>query len=97
MKTTLVLPDDLLQEAKTLAVRRKTTLKALIEAALRREIRPSTEPENPDPARFEVGPFGILRLRKASGDPNPTVAQVQAVQAALEHEELQRITDPLRR
>ncbi len=97
MKTTLVLPDDLLLEAKTLAVRRKTTLKAIIEAALRREIRPSTEPENPDPSRFEVGPFGILRIRKTSGSPSTTVAQVRAVQEALENEELERVTHPQRR
>ena len=62
MKTSLVIPDDLLMEAKTFAVRRKTPLKALIEAALRQETRPSMEPENPDPSRFEVGPFGILRI-----------------------------------
>jgi hypothetical protein len=49
-------------EAKTFAVRRKTPLKALIEAALRQETRPSMEPENPHPSRFEVGPFGILRI-----------------------------------
>lgn len=96
VKTTLVLPDDLLMEAKTLAVRRKTTLKALIEAALRREIRPSMEPENPDPSRFEVGPFGILRIRKASGSPSATVVQVRAVQEALENEELERISHPQR-
>ena len=96
VKTTLVLPDDLLLEAKTLAVRRKTTLKALIEAALRREIRPSMEPENPDPSRFEVGPFGILRIRKASGSPSTTVAQVRAVQAALDNEELERMSHPQR-
>ena len=94
VKTTLVLPDDLLMEAKTLAVRRKTTLKALIEAALRREIRSSMEPENPDPSRFEVGPFGILRIRKASGSPSTTVDQVRAVQEILENEELERMTHP---
>jgi hypothetical protein len=82
VKTTLVLPNDLLMEAKTLA--------------LRREIRPSTEPENPDPSRFEVGPFGILRIRKASGSPPTTMAQVRAVQEALENEELQRLTHPQR-
>ncbi len=83
-------------EAKTVAVRRKTTLKALVEAALRREIRPSMEPENPDPSRFEIGPFGILRIRKASGCPSTTMAQVRAVQVALENEELDRITHPQR-
>lgn len=84
-------------EAKTLAVRRKTTLKAIIEAALRREIRPATELENPDPSRFEVGPFGILRLRRPSNSPSTTVAHVRAVQEALETEEVQRLTGPQRR
>ena len=84
-------------EAKTLAVRRKTTLKAIIEAALRREIRPSMEPENPDPSRFEVGPFGILRIRKASGSLGATVAQVHAVQEAVENEELDRMANTHRR
>jgi hypothetical protein len=84
-------------EAKTLAVRRKTTLKAIIEAALRREIRSSTEPENPDPSRFELGPFGILRIRKASGSPSTTVAQVRAAEQALENEALERVTQPQRR
>ena len=64
MKTTLDLPDDLLMEAKTLAVRRKTTLKAIVESALRRELRPAAEMENPDPEKFEVGPFGILCLKR---------------------------------
>jgi predicted nucleic acid-binding protein len=43
MKTTLDLPDELLIEAKTLAARRKTTLKAIVESALRREIRPAAD------------------------------------------------------
>lgn len=64
MKTTIELPDDLFREAKTLAVRRKTTLKALIEGALRREISPAAFEENPDPAKYEIGPFGILSLKK---------------------------------
>lgn len=38
MKTTLELPDELLMEAKAVALRRKTTLKAMIEHSLRREI-----------------------------------------------------------
>ena len=39
MKTTIELPDDLLIEAKAAAARRRTTLKAMIEHALRRELR----------------------------------------------------------
>ncbi len=60
MKTTLDLPDDLLIEAKAVALRRRTTLRAIVEHALRREIQPNT------PAS-EAGPFvrdddGVLRL-----------------------------------
>ncbi len=97
MKTTLDLPDDLLIEAKTLAARRKTTLKAIVESALRREIRPASDLENPDPARFEVGPFGILRIRKVPGSPPATVAQVRALQDDLDEEEVRRAIHPARR
>lgn len=64
MKTTLDLADDLLIEAKMLAARRRTTLKAVVESALRREIRPETDFSNPDPQRFEVGPFGMLSIKR---------------------------------
>jgi hypothetical protein len=64
VKTTLDLSDDLLIQAKTVAARRRTTLRALVEHALRRELRPATEEQNPDPAKYELGPFGILSLKK---------------------------------
>ncbi len=38
MKTTIELPDDLLAKAKSVAAMRHTTLRAMIEHALRREI-----------------------------------------------------------
>ncbi len=81
-------------EAKMLAARRKTTLKAIIESALRREIRPVSDLENPDPARFEIGPFGIFRIRKVPGGPSTTLAQVDAVQDELGEEELRRAIQP---
>jgi hypothetical protein len=81
MKTTLDLPDDLLMEAKTLAVRRKTTLKAIVESALRREIRPAAEMENPDPEKYETGPFGILSLKRTR---QSTTAD--AVQQLINHQ-----------
>ena len=62
MKTTLDLPDSLLIAAKALAAQRKTTLKAMVEHALRREIAPQ-ENLAPD-SLYEVGPFGILSLKK---------------------------------
>lgn len=64
MKTTFDLDDALFIEIKSLAARRKTTLKAIVEHALRREIRP-VAPVNPDPKKYEVGPFGILSLKRS--------------------------------
>lgn len=64
MKTTLELPDSLLMEAKAVASRRRTTLRALMEHALRREIAPVPlmKPDADDP--FIAGPHGILSLKK---------------------------------
>jgi hypothetical protein len=95
MKTTLDLPDDLLIEAKTLAARRKTTLKAIVESALRREIRPAAELENPDPEKYEVGPFGILRLKRRPGE-TVTLEQIKAIQDEMDEEDYQRAMNPSR-
>ena len=93
MKTTLDLPDDLLMEAKTLAVRRRTTLKAVVESALRRELRPAAEIVNPDPEKFEVGPLGFLVLKRKPGE-TITVDMVQAIQNQIDDEEFQRAIHP---
>jgi hypothetical protein len=63
MKTTLELPDDLLIEAKSVAARRRTTLKALIEHALRREIQPATPESTLGSNLIEVGSDGIACLK----------------------------------
>jgi hypothetical protein len=89
MKTTLDLPDDLLIEAKTLAARRKTTLKAIVESALRREIRPAAELENPDPEKFEMGPLGFFVLKRKPGE-TITLEQIQAIQDELDEEVFHR-------
>jgi len=48
MKTTIDMPEDLVLEAKTAALSRKTTLRSLVLRGLRREIQnPSLEPESP--------------------------------------------------
>ncbi len=73
------LPDDLLTEAKTLAVRRKTTLKAVVESALRREIRPAAEIENPNPEKFEVGLLGFLVIKRKPGE-TITLEMIQTIQ-----------------
>ena len=94
MKTTLDLPDELLIEAKTLAARRKTTLKAIVESALRREIRPAADSENPDSEKFEIGPFGILRIKKVPGAPPMTLERIRAIQDEIDEEDLQKALHP---
>jgi hypothetical protein len=64
MKTTIELPDALFTEAKSLAVKRRTTLKALMEHALRREIGFSDPPAGTMGfAENEYG-FPVLSKRK---------------------------------
>lgn len=79
MKTTLDLPDNLLIAAKALAAQRKTTLKAMVEHALRREIAPQENlaPDSP----YEVGPFGILSLKKRTEG-----LTVEKVQHLIDHQ-----------
>lgn len=96
MKTTLELPDDLLMEAKATAVRRRTTLRAIIEHALRRELSPSPASSNPDPDKFEMGPLGFLVLKRKPSE-TITLEQIQELEADAEQEELERALKPRRR
>ena len=66
MKTTMDIDDNLLIEAKEMAVRRRTTLKAIVEHALRREIHPSKEFKygEADKKCFEVNEHGIPQLKR---------------------------------
>ena len=93
MKTTLELPDALFLEAKAAAVRRRTTFRAIVEHALRRELAPAPEITNPDPEKFEVGPLGFLVLKRRAGE-TVTPKQIKAIQAKLEEEEFQRAIHP---
>ncbi len=95
MKTTLDLPDDLLIEAKTLAARRRTTLRALVESALRRELRPAAAMDNPDPEKFEVDPLGFLVLKRKPGE-TMTLEQIKALQEEIDEEDFQRAINPRR-
>jgi len=79
MKTTLELPDDLLIEAKAVAARRRISLKAMIEHALRREIAPLLTLPSDSP--YEVGPFGILSLKK-----RPEAMTAEQVQYLIDHQ-----------
>ena len=71
MKTTIELPDELLVEAKAVAAKRRITLKAMIEHALKREIRfPETSASNED-RPFEVNEHGFPTFKK-TGDQSIT-------------------------
>lgn len=95
MKTTLDLPDDLLIEAKSLAARRHTTLKAIVEHALRRELAPAPEIANPDPEKYETGPLGFLVLKRKPGE-TVTLEQIKSIQEDLDAEEFRRAIRPRR-
>jgi hypothetical protein len=75
MKTTIELPDDLLIAAKSAAARRRTTLKALVEHALRREIEQVCTTSSED-MLIERGPYGTPRLKR-KGAPFITTERVR--------------------
>ena len=61
--TTIELPDDLLTEAKAVAARRRITLKAMIEHALRREISFRLAPETEPLCEINQQGFPVLKKR----------------------------------
>ncbi len=75
--------------------RRKNTLKAIVESALRREIRPATAMENPDPDKNDIEPFEILRLKRKPGE-TISLEQIRAIPDELDDEELRRAIAPRR-
>jgi hypothetical protein len=83
MKTTLELPDELLIEAKAVAARRRTTLKAMIEHALRREIAPVSSSQPAADDLYETGPHGILCLKRRGAR-----VTSEAIYRLLEDEEM---------
>jgi hypothetical protein len=83
MKTTLDLDDALLIEAKAVAARRRTTLRAMVEHALRRELAPAAEAGGRGDAasglprlawRGTVNPNAELHRRLAEGDVEDAIA-----------------------
>jgi hypothetical protein len=94
MKTTLDLDDDLLLRAKAAAVSRRTTLKAMVEHALRREIQPVAGLENPDPEKFEIGPLGFLVIKRRPGSHPVSTETIRAIQDEIEAEDSQRALHP---
>ena len=71
MKTTIELPNDLLLQAKAIAVKRKTTLKSMIEHALRRELHEAAPlPEASKIYTYNEYGFPVL---KREGDRKPVI------------------------
>lgn len=88
MKTTLDLPDDLLIEAKSMAARRRTTLKALVEHALRREIQGQPVTGSVIESRYDFNELGFLMLKR---NPNQSIPleDISKLEDSISHEELQ--------
>jgi hypothetical protein len=82
MKTTLELPDDLYAEAKIAATKRKTTFRAIVEHALRREVGQTASGQSP---YYTIGPDGIPRIRRKAG--SGTVRVTSAMVRELMEEE----------
>ena len=74
MKTTIDLPDELLVEAKATAARRRTTLKAMIEHALKRELEEDLLASDRR-SSFSIDEHGLPVLKKR-GDSKVTSAIV---------------------
>jgi hypothetical protein len=79
MRTTLDLPDDLLAEVKAVAAKRQTTLRAMVELALRREIAPGAVPDEDSP--LEMNELGMLVLKRRG---NPMTAE--QIQHLIDHQ-----------
>lgn len=88
MKTTLELPDDLLIEAKAVAAQRRTTLRAIIEHALRREIQAPEQTSLETDSRYEKNELGFFVLKKRPGAPAVTTETIRHLQEQMEKEEL---------
>ena len=63
MKTTIELPDSLFAEVKVVAARRRTTMKAMMEHALRREIAFADAPLAGAPYELNEHSFPVLKKR----------------------------------
>lgn len=69
MKTTMDIDDALLIAAKAAALQRRTTLKAMVEHALRREIEPIDTDDSDSQCCYEVNERGMPYLKSGSGKP----------------------------
>jgi hypothetical protein len=76
MKTTIELPDALFAAAKAMAARRRTTLKAMMEHALRREIVFDEEPAPHAAIELNVHGFPVLKKQNTAAVTSERVYQM---------------------
>jgi hypothetical protein len=86
MKTTLELPDALLIEAKAAAVHRRTTLRAIMEHALRRELGEFVPQKGSKESATELNAYGFPVLKRKKGQEWLTSKMVYALQDQEDHE-----------
>jgi hypothetical protein len=79
MKTTLDLPDALLMEVKAVAALRRTTMRSIMEHALRRELGEFAPSKNEQNAITEFNDYGFPILKR-SGRGRLTSEMVYAIQ-----------------
>lgn len=82
MKTTIELPDDLLIKAKAVAAMRRTTLKAMIEHALKREIDYPEDAEEEN-EHYIIGKHGMPILKPKGGDREVTSEDIYKLMEEL--------------
>lgn len=84
MKTTIELPNDLLLQAKAMAVKRRTTLKSMIEHALRRELHEAASlPEASKIYTYNEYGFPVLK-REAARKPMITNEMISKIEQETE-------------
>jgi hypothetical protein len=84
MKTTLDLPDALLMEVKAVAARRRTSMRSIIEHALRRELGDLAPAKMERDVLTEVNAYGFPILKR-TGRGRITSGMVYA----LQHQEVE--------
>ncbi len=96
MKTTLDIADDLLIEAKKIAIERRTTLKELVTRGLRREISRAEPADLPADSPFEIGELGLPVLKRRPGVKPMTLEDIKRLQEEIDDEDMQRALNPRR-
>lgn len=95
MKTTIELPDDLFSEAKQTAARRRTTLRSIIEHALRREIYGTQPPSTEAP--YVLDEYGFPLLKRDPEASTTDEDDIHKLQEQTDMEDAERAYNPKRK